>query len=215
MVELFRLQEGWPLVFTCDRMRATLSPAACADGFKNARNLSCARCPTGASHVAVASAPAARPADLQHQSEAGRPYNHRERHGYFLPFRRPGGQVCIRCQAQVLRRIGPGLCVSCLNRQAELQRGKNGKGTFPGHTAARLYKCHALLVGEFPRLSNVVLRTRSQCSPAVQRLTGGAFVTGVFSSRAEFDRWLSEHYPDAESLDFELGRSFLELTAQT
>jgi hypothetical protein len=112
------------------------------------------------------------------------------------------GQTCIRCNAQVLRRIEPGLCVSCMNRHAEVLRGANSKGTFPAHTAKSLYQCHALLTGEFPYLSSVV-RFQSQCAPVMQRVTGGAFVSGIFSGRAEFDKWLAEHYPDGQVLDFE------------
>lgn len=203
-VELFRLQEGWPLVFHCEQLRANLSPRSCATNFTRNLNLSCAQCRTGAAHAA----------DAPHQVETGEPNNHREANGYVLRFRRVvGQQVCIRCNAQVMRRIEPGLCVSCLNRQAELQRGRNSKGTFPGCTAKRLFKCHALLAGEFPYLKNMI-RAKSQCAPVVQRVSGGAFVSGIFTGREEFDRWLAEHYPDAELLDFEQGRSFSELAAE-
>ena len=189
-VALFRLQEGWPLVFRCGQLRATLSPSSCATNFTRNLSLTCSGCQIGAEHAAAPNAP--RPAELDSKTI----------HGYTLPCRQPEIQACVRCEARGSRRVGPGLCVSCLNRQAELLRGINSKGTFPSQTAAQLHKCLALLAGEVPRPKNV-FRAQSQCSPHVHRLSGGALVTGIFTGREEFCRWLAEFFPDARLLDFE------------
>jgi hypothetical protein len=44
----------------------------------------------------------------------------------------------------------------------------------------------------------------------LQRVSGGALLSGIFGGRAEFDRWLLENHPAAKLEDFELGLSLAE-----
>lgn len=208
-VILFSIYPGAPLVFHCKPLRANLSPNTCATNHSRGLNLSCAHCPIGAEHVAGAF----KVSDDSRQDKTVLRNVNREtpQDGYAIGIRRFVSQTCIRCNAQVMRRIEPGLCVSCLNRHAEVIQGRNSKGTFPRLAAKSLYQCHALLAGNFACLKNV-LRHRSQCAPYVQRMTGGAFVSGIFSGSEEFDKWLATHYPDAVLLDFERNCSLAEIS---
>jgi hypothetical protein len=88
-------------------------------------------------------------------------------------------------------------------------QGRNSKGQFPHRVAATLFLCHALLTGEFPHLMTT-LRFKSNCAPRLQRVSGGAFLSGIFGGRAEFDLWLLENHPAAKLEDFELGSSLAE-----
>lgn len=54
--------------------------------------------------------------------------------------------ICVRCHREGLRIVThAGLCVSCYNRQHELEAGKNGKGMFPTVTSQR-YRVHAQVI---------------------------------------------------------------------
>lgn len=206
-VVLFEIVPGAPLVFHCERLKANLSPSSCATNHRRCFNLSCASCPIGEAHAAALTP------TLTHsprQLETGLKSSSNKDQDCNLRFRQAVSQICIRCNAKVMRRVEPGLCVSCLNRTAEVICGRNSKGTYPFVTARRLYQCHALLGGTFPHRKDV-LRFQAQCAPILTRLSGGAFITGVFSGRNEFDRWLQEHHPDAELVDFDLGQNLAEL----
>jgi hypothetical protein len=209
-VTLFSIYPDAPLVFHCKLLRANLTPNTCSTNYSRSLNLSCAHCSIGAEHVAAAlKAPKDPRQDKTVLSKVNREGHQND---YALSIRRFFSQTCIRCSAKAMRLIEPGLCVSCLNRHAEVINGRNSKGTFPRLAAKSLYQCHALLAGEFSYLKNV-LRHRSQCAPIVQRISGGAFVSGIFSGSEEFDKWLVSHYPDAVLLDFERNCSLAEITA--
>lgn len=95
--------------FRCDRLRATLSTAACAGMWRRANGgtedrESCLRCPMGAVH-------------------AGEPLAN------LSPLRL--GTICARCHNPARRLIGKMVCVSCKNREYEVLRGRNAKGTRP------------------------------------------------------------------------------------
>ena len=57
----------------------------------------------------------------------------------------PSG-VCVRCHREGLRIVTrSGLCVSCYNRQHELESGHNAKGGYPSVTALRYSFCARVL----------------------------------------------------------------------
>lgn len=96
--------------FRCDRLRATLSVAACATMWRggNQRNEErlqrCKACPVGALHAGET---AASMSPLMGQC------------------------VCARCHSGASRLIHKHLCVSCYNREREWIIGYNSKGTKP------------------------------------------------------------------------------------
>jgi len=199
-VVMFEIFAGAPLVFYCDRLRASLSPSSCATNHRRTFNLACQGCPIGAEHAIALPKPTERTFTNYHDDDAQAQAQRFER----------TARPCIRCGRPDGRRIQPGLCVSCLNRHAEVMHGRNSKGKFPNRVAASLFHCAALITGDFPYLMSV-LRFSSNCAPRLQRVTGGAFVSGVFGGRAEFCRWLTQAHPNAELLEFELGPSLAEL----
>jgi len=96
--------------FRCDRMRATLSTDACSGMWRKANNEgdeshgACMRCQLGAEHAG----------ELQ---------------ASMSPLK--GTLTCARCHRSSGRLIGAMVCVSCKNREYELLRGRNAKGTAP------------------------------------------------------------------------------------
>ena len=96
--------------FRCDRMRATLSTAACqsqwrrADELNDGSHSACRLCPLGAVHAGEVAAS-------------------------MSPLK--GTLTCARHHGTAGRLIGGMLCVSCYNRQREYLLGRNAKGTKP------------------------------------------------------------------------------------
>jgi hypothetical protein len=100
--------------FRCDRHAATLSTAACTAMYREAnhtdvgqlgnRLFRCRSCPIGASHA-------------------------REEVAIFSALF--GSDICPRCGKGTTRMIQGRICVSCRNREYELLRGRNAKGTAP------------------------------------------------------------------------------------
>lgn len=111
MVDYFRM-DGVPgkLYFRCDRMRATLSTSSCADMWRredednDGTHAACRLCPLGALHAGEVAAS-------------------------MSPLK--GTLTCARCHRVAGRLIGGMLCVSCQNRQYEVLKGRNAKGTAP------------------------------------------------------------------------------------
>jgi hypothetical protein len=115
MVEYFTLQDvPGRTYFNCERMRAKLSTDACAamwrkaDAATDGTNNSCKLCPIGAVHAGEVAAS-------------------------MSPLK--GSLICARCHRQASRLIGKHLCVSCKNREYELLKGRNAKGTAPVKTS--------------------------------------------------------------------------------
>lgn len=96
--------------FRCDRMRATLSTDACSSMWRKTSNDddgahdACRLCPLGAEHAG-------------------------ERFASMSPLKNT--LTCARCHRTSGRLIGAMVCVSCKNREYELLRGRNAKGTAP------------------------------------------------------------------------------------
>jgi len=109
-------------LFRCQPWRATLSIPACAGRWREAQVAKgeradelrlCRQCPTGAIH-------------------AGKPFIHRA-----TVF---GNNICPRCRRGTTRRmIANRVCISCFNRQGEVLRGENRKGTRPLKAASALH----------------------------------------------------------------------------
>lgn len=114
MVEYFTM-EGVPgrMFFRCERQRATLSTTSCAASWRRADEINdgtcsaCRLCPVGAVHAGEVAAS-------------------------MSPLK--GSLTCARCHRPATRLIGRMVCVSCKNREYELLRGRNAKGTAPVKT---------------------------------------------------------------------------------
>lgn len=96
--------------FRCDALRATMSTEACAGMWRESNHenlrdrLACRCCPIGAQHAGetLASMSALK-----------------------------GLPLCARCHRGSDRLIHAMICVSCYNREREILRGRNAKGTAP------------------------------------------------------------------------------------
>ena len=107
-------------LFHCAQQRLDLSREACAGFHLRRHTVACARCPVGAHH-------AGRQAPPQHLTE----------------------HACARCERVGQRIIQGRLCVSCFNRQLELERGRDRKGNAPRFT---LYTADLLIFGAPPEI---------------------------------------------------------------
>jgi len=97
-------------VFDCAALKATLSPKSCAERWAKAEpGSSCHGCAIGAQHAGQTPAPPP-------------------------PVRQP----CVRCGSTAHRLIGRAICICCFNRQREVIRGRNAKGSFPISVGRRL-----------------------------------------------------------------------------
>lgn len=115
-IEYFEITGAPGKYFKCPRYHggATLSVAACAAQWRRAskaddeariRLHACINCPTGANHAGVP--------DFTPQN----------------PIKT--GKICARCHRTASRIIHGRICVSCVNRQYEIQKGRNARGNKP------------------------------------------------------------------------------------
>lgn len=97
-------------MFRCDKLHATMQTSSCGERWSVANENSdgvysaCVNCPLGAQHAGV--------------GEINR-----------SPLR--GALVCARCHMGATRLIRRHLCVSCMNRQYEVLKGRNARGGMP------------------------------------------------------------------------------------
>lgn len=109
MVQYFKVEGAPGDYFRCEPYGATMSVPGCAGmyladkGSRSGRHPHCNGCAIGAAHAG----------DKPTESSC-----------VF------GSKLCPRCH-RLASRIVRGLCVSCLNRQYEIEKGKNAKGTRP------------------------------------------------------------------------------------
>ncbi|MBN3770708.1 hypothetical protein [Burkholderia sp. Se-20378] len=116
------------MFFRCERLRADLSPSACARNQQTEKFLSCCACPIG----------------QLHSQACGRQAPAIDEHGQtFLPVQT--ARPCVRCGVASLRLVRKELCVGCYNRQRELKHGRNAKGGPPRRAAARLHPARCLI----------------------------------------------------------------------
>jgi hypothetical protein len=112
----YETKEGLPgEYFRCERLRGSLSAVSCAQRWRAARDPKnevygmCRGCPIGAAH-------------------AGQVCDNPEQ----------GRKVCVRCDQPTTRLIHGLYCPSCINRQYEVEKGRNGKGA-PPHPVERFF----------------------------------------------------------------------------
>lgn len=132
MVEYFSMPEvPGRTFFRCEVHRATLSKDACANNWRQANHegseqrSSCRLCPIGAEHAGEADAS-------------------------MSPLK--GTNTCARCHRFADRLIGAHVCVSCKNREYELVRGRNAKGSKPVNLAPLQPRRVTYLEGDQPRV---------------------------------------------------------------
>lgn len=112
-IEYFSVEGAPGQYFRCETYKITLSVSGCKDLYLAENERHCGRhqkckgCPVGASHAG-----------------GGQP----------APYLR-GSRLCPRCLRGSARLVH-GVCVSCVNRQYELARGVNARGTALSKTAA-------------------------------------------------------------------------------
>lgn len=185
--------------FDCARLRASLSPNACAINWSRAEpGSSCAGCPIGAAH---AGKPLAPPPQLH--------------------------PPCLRCGQNGRRLIGGVLCCSCFNRQREAILARNAKGSPPLSIMQRL--CEAVALIKLDRADaaiSALYRRRAVSSHGWtagwkrERLPGlprfevlerdAAWVSTYTTGLNEMTAILTRLLPEAEILDFEAGPSLAE-----
>lgn len=118
-------------VFSCDSLRARLSPAACARNYTAGRMVACSGCRTGHRHAIDAGLIAKN-----------------------VPLRCSSLVVarCTRCERPTSRLVHKRLCPSCFNREREILKGANAKGTKPTKTKLMV---GAVIVDERPLIGGV------------------------------------------------------------
>lgn len=173
-VILRELVPGAPLVFDCERLRARLTPSACAANFIKGRCLTCLDCAVGRDHAGPAGA---------RLNDAG-------------------ARKCLRCSRKAHRLVRD-LCISCYNRESEVLRGTNAKGAFPSFVAKGLFSLTALVAGRVHEVRPVAAR-RGPGEASVSSFADGAIVQMVSTGAPEFRRWLERRHPGAVALDVEV-----------
>ena len=100
--------------FRCEAMRASLAETRCASMYRDAKRLpasacssleKCIGCEIGAMHAGDK--------DVQRKTAV------------------VGSLTCARCREHASRLVVGGICVSCYNRQREVEKGRNAKGVPP------------------------------------------------------------------------------------
>ena len=175
------------LLFDCAGLKASLSPASCADNFTQRRCFACTDCEIGQIHAGKAT---------QTQPDA----SHRP-------------CVCTRCGKKDTRRqVGGVLCMSCYNREREVLRGRNGKGCFPRVVAAHLHRCTATLAGD-DLLEKFQLPGQHlpPASPSIIQIAPGQYLLdAIVTGTDELSRLLARRLPGAHIREAHIGPSFLE-----
>ena len=187
------------LAFDCKPLRATISPASCAARWASAESgSSCHGCAIGAQHAGQTPAPPP-------------------------PVRLP----CLRCGSTEQRLIARTICVSCFNRQRELENGRNAKGSFPMSAGRRLRFGYAILRldGASAALHHLYKTTTTSTAgwrsglraehlpglPKFERLERDAlFFSSIVTGRDELERIVARLLPGAAIEDAEFSETFTE-----
>lgn len=103
--EYFSIDGAPGRYFVCGQLKATLSVPSCSGRWKESqggkRFETCRTCALGAEHSGRKMAV------------------------------KPAKTMCCRCADLATRLVDGGVCMSCYNRQREVEKGKNGKGSAP------------------------------------------------------------------------------------
>lgn len=182
--------------FRCERLAATLSPASCARRYSEQAALSCRRCPIGARHA----------------GEIGVVAGLARRSG--LPGPRTlaacVAKVCVRCSLPSPRLIYFGLCVSCANRQLEVARGRNAKGSRPVRAASRLRRAIIQIAGDVSAWPCA----RSDHGPLLDPDGDGRWwLSWLFTDEAEARALVARWLPDAVVVAIEVGPALVDEAA--
>lgn len=116
-------------VFSCHRLKASLTATSCASNFADAKHMACVGCPIGSAHRdAIAMKPVSMDRYDKAVKDAARWDSNK-------------GIACVRCErtgatattfvARFRLIKSRGLCVTCYNRQREVEIGVNSKGATP------------------------------------------------------------------------------------
>ena len=185
-VVYFRQYPAWPEQFHCPHLLADLTRRGCADLFTRSANLCCNGCPTGKLHAGAPRPEPYHPSSQLDPCSTGPVWRHMV------------GRPCVRCERSTFRIIGPGLCVSCLNRQYEIISGRNGKGQPPILVIKQVSRFVLLIAGDIDKRAG-----KSGCNPTVLPISGGALVEMISSGIDECRRWLALRHPGATVVDHE------------
>lgn len=192
------------IAFDCIPLRAALSPKSCGDRWAKAEpGSSCNGCIIGAQHAGEKPTPP-------------------------KPMRLP----CLRCGSTEQRLIGRVVCVSCFNRQRELERGANAKGCFPlnvgrrlrfGYAIVRLEGADAVLKHLYKKSTTSTAGWRSGLRaehlpglPKFEQLERDAlFFSTIVTGREELERTVARLTPGATVEEFEVSETFTEKHLRT
>jgi hypothetical protein len=171
LTPLRQLIPGAPATIECTRLRAWLSPAACATNFARGRYHQCVGCAIGCENAGLDAA-------LRES------------------LRRKPCYRCVRTGGRLVR----GLCISCYNREREVLAGVNAKGCFPT-VAARSLRCLTATVAGEMATTESSRRAFGAPMPRFRACAGGGIVTMLCTGLDEFDRWLRWFHPEARLVD--------------
>lgn len=192
------------LVFDCPKLNASLSAASCAKSFLHQQNFACMGCTTGRRHAGRGPLPLPR-----------KHYGDFEDIGRF-PLAALIAKKCTRCGEAAPRLIANVVCIPCYNRQAEVVKGRNSKGSFPRVAAARLRMGYALVSYEADLAGAFYPGGQKRASvgglPVIEDLGGGVFfLRAVVADLVELSRMVATVAPEAVIEDIETGPTFLEM----
>lgn len=206
------LLPGFP-AFDCEKLRATISPAACAESWRSTRYIVCSNCLVG--HVHASKPGNTKPPQQSRNLDTYRP--------------------CIRCGKSGRRLVGRVLCVSCWNRARECLKGKNGKGAAPqkwpsllrgaaaivaiddpAQVIRGLFGCQA--VGpegsSFDELRRRSLRLRRDAGASLPRWQlldhGHLWIEFITTGAPEIEALVGRLVPDGKVIAVEVGPSLAE-----
>lgn len=147
-------------LFACEKLHAQLTPQSCSNHFENSRYIQCVGCPIGEYHTPKVSSNCS---NSRSQNMAPNP-------------------ACTRCQKAGRRLVfKKTLCISCANREYEVRKGKNSKGTEPILAQSRLRKVAVTVIHKGTEFTweGFAIDEFEVCR-TIDRLYFGASISSVF-----------------------------------
>ncbi|MBC3831475.1 hypothetical protein H8K33_08135 [Undibacterium amnicola] len=147
-------------LFACEKLHAQLTPQSCSNHFENSRYIQCVGCPIGEYHTPKVSNNCS---NNRSQNMAPNP-------------------ACTRCQKAGRRLVfKKTLCISCANREYEVRKGKNSKGTEPILAQSRLRRVVVTLIHKENECNwEGLVVDESEAKRVIERLYFGALISTVF-----------------------------------